>query len=237
MGDNGWTASAAAWVDFVDRSDPNRDLLLDPVMLDLCGEVQGCRVLDLGCGEGRFSRMLAARGAEVVALDPTGPLIRRARERSPGLAGHVRAVAERLPLADASVDLVVSYVMLIDVSGFREAIAEMARVLRPGGRIAVSNLSFMSVSSGWVRDEEGKRVHYPVDRYLEERPVELAWQGIMVTNWHRPLSAYLQAFLAAGLVLCDFREPMPADDSLRDDPRFEDWYRVPNFVAMRWEKA
>lgn len=46
----------------------------------------------------------------------------------------------------------------------------------------------------------------------------------------------MRAFLAAGLVLEEFDEPYPQDDSLRDNPRFEDWYRAPNFVVMRWRK-
>ncbi|MGH2627813.1 MAG: class I SAM-dependent methyltransferase, partial [Anaerolineales bacterium] len=94
----------------------------------------------------------------------------------------------------------------------------------------------MSAGNGWVRGEDGRRLHYPVDDYFAEREQAIAWAGIEVTNWHRPLSAYMTAFLQAGLILTDFLEPMPADDSLRDDPYCEDWYRVPNFTVMRWEK-
>lgn len=235
MGDEGWVASADAWAEYVDV-DPHRTLLLDPVMLDLCGDVDGKTVLDIGCGEGRFARMLAARGARVLGLDPTLGLIARARERSEGAIDTVRAVAGQLPLAPASIDLVASYVMLVDVPDFREAIAEMARVLRPGGTVAVSNVSFMSVATGWVRDAAGRRLHYPVDDYFSERPVSLSWEGINVVNWHRPLSAYMEAFLAAGFLLREFLEPLPKDDSLRADPRYEDWYRAPNFTAMRWQK-
>jgi hypothetical protein len=76
-----------------------------------------------------------------------------------------------------------------------------------------------------------------MDHYLEERLIELKWAGIEILNYHRPLSAYMAALLGAGLLLRDFIEPMPADDSLRDDPYYEDWYRLPNFNVMRWEKA
>lgn len=236
MDDNGWTYSAEAYIQKIDEGDPHRELLLDPVMRRLCGEVAGLRVLDDGCGEGRFSRMLASAGAEMVAMDATAGMVRAAQARRLGPEHVVRAPAERLPFRDAAFDLVVSYIVLVDVTDFRSAITEIARVLRPGGRLVVANTSFMSVNTGWLRDREGRRLHYAMDNYLEERPVQLEWAGIRIVNWHRPLSAYMAAFLGAGLRLVEFIEPMPADDSLRDDPRFEDWYRLPNFTVMAWEK-
>ena len=57
-----------------------------------------------------------------------------------------------------------------------------------------------------------------------------------IINWHRPLASYMQAFLTSGLILRDFLTPVPEDQSLRADPFFEDWFRVPLFNVMRWEK-
>jgi 2-polyprenyl-3-methyl-5-hydroxy-6-metoxy-1,4-benzoquinol methylase len=232
----GWEASARAWIALQDSGEPARQVLLDPVMLRLCGAVEGRRVLDAGCGEGRFSRMLAKRGASVVGLDATRSLITAAAYRSASQGQWVRGSAAGLPFEDSVFDLVVSYLVLVDIPDFRAAISDMARVLRPGGAAVVANLSFMSVNTGWVRDDRGARLHYAMDRYLEERQVRLAWSGIEIVNWHRPLGAYMHAFLSAGLVLREFLEPMPDDDSLRADPYFEDWYRVPNFVVMKWSK-
>jgi len=236
MGEHHWDKSAEAWIARIDAGEENRELLLDPVMLALCGDPRGLRVLDDGCGEGRFSRLLAARGAHVVGLDRTRRLAETALQRRTGGEQYLQGTAEQLPFADGTFDLLVSYVMLVDVPDFRAAIREMARVLAPGGSLVVSNVSFMSAGPGWVRDEDGKRLHYPIDHYFEERSELLSWCGIEIENWHRPLSAYMDAYLGTGLILRDFLEPQPKDDSLRDDPRFEDWYRVPNFTVMRWEK-
>jgi SAM-dependent methyltransferase len=235
MAEASWQNSAEAWIRRIDEGEPNRELLLDPVMLELCGDVRGRRLLDVGCGEGRFSRMLAAKGATTFALDPTPGLARAAFQRRTG--NVTRARAESLPVRGESMDLVVSYMALVDIEGYREAITEMARVLAPGGALVLCNMSFVSAASPWVRDDMGRRAYRTIDRYLEERPLHLQWAGISITNWHRPLSAYIEAFLGAGLVLERFLEPLPEDLSLRDDPSCEDWFRLPEFVAMRWRRA
>jgi SAM-dependent methyltransferase len=236
----GWIDSARAYINFQDAEDPNRTLLLDPIMLDLCGDVAGKRVLDLGCGEGRFCRMLAERGALCTGIDLISEMARIARSRDASPNRYAIAEAARLPFRDASFDLAVSYVTLVDIPDFRGAIAECTRVLRPGGAIVVANLGFCTANAlpntGWVRDQGNKRVHYAIDHYADERGKWYEWVGIRIENWHRPLSSYMQAYLSAGLVLTHFDEPVPADDSLRDDPHFEDWYRIPMFTTMRWLK-
>jgi SAM-dependent methyltransferase len=160
-----------------------------------------------------------------------------AAAKARGTHRTIRAAAERLPIAPSAVGLVVSYITLVDIEGYREAIAEIARVLKPGGAIVLSNVNFVSAATPpWVRDDDGNKLFRPINRYLEERPLHLEFFGISIINWHRPLSAYMDAFLGAGLVLERFLEPVPADESLRDDPYWEDLFRVPDFLAMRWRK-
>ena len=236
----GWNASARAYIEFQDAGDVNRTILLDPVMLRLCGDVAGKRVLDLGCGEGRFSRMLAERGARCTGLDVTREMCLTARERDASANEYLMSDAARLPFADASFDLVVSYITLVDIPYYREAIVECGRVLRPGGTMVVANLGF-AVSQpdgvfGWVRGADGKRAYYPIDNYGIEHVQWLEWTGIRIKNYHRPLESYMRAYLGAGLTLRDFLEPIPETDEYRDDPNMEDWYRLPIFTVMRWQK-
>lgn len=234
--DGGWEASARAWLERIDAGEPSRELLLDRVMLKLCGDVSGLRVLDLGCGEGRFCRLLSERGAEAVGIDPTSELIDAAKARQPS-SQYVRCSAEKLPFAAAACDLVVSYLSLIDITDYDSAISEAVRVLRPGGKLLAANLGFVTASLGWARDEDGKRLYHRIDRYLDEWAAVLDFGGIRIRNWHRPLSSYMSAYLNAGLTLLQFLEPVPEDQSLRADPRFEDWFRVPDFTVMLWQKS
>lgn len=233
--DNGWSRSAGPWLQLMEKGDPNRVLLLDDVMVGLCGDVRGQDVLDVGCGEGRFCRMLAARGARTVGVDPTVELLTEARRQQPGGIFHA-ASAEALPVADASMDLVVSFVSLVDIPDYRAAIREMARVLRPGGRCVVANLNSFSTASTlyWARDEDGHKRHWTMDNYMVERAVSAEWAGMSIVNWHRPLSAYMQAFLQSGLTLEHFDEPMPNREAITAHPSMQDFRRLPHFWTMVW---
>ena len=231
-----WQTSAAAYIAFQDANDRNRTMLLDPVMLDRCGDVRGQRMLDIGCGEGRFCRMLAERGASVTGIDPIAEMIVASGARGGSGDNYILAGAETLPFADASFDLAVSYITLVDIFDYAAAIREAARVLRPGGRFVVANLNFVTASQGWQRDDDGNRLYHRVDRYADEWPQVYEWSGMRIVNWHRPLGNYMSAFLGANLILRDFLEPVPEDPSLRADPFFEDWFRVPLFTVMHWQK-
>lgn len=235
--DNGWEASAEAWIRFVRVGDHNRIWVLDPVMLEFCGEVAGLDVLDVGCGEGRFCRMLGARKARVVGIDPTKALLAAARRSDPS-GRFVEGIAESLPFEDGSFDLIVSYLSLIDVGDADRSIAEMARACRSGGRIVIANLnSFTTAASeGWRKDAQGRSLFLPLDRYFEERAEWSEWADIAIVNWHRPFETYMKALLAQGFRLRKFVEPRPSRRAIEECPTLERGSRVPWFHVMEWSK-
>ncbi len=235
--DNGWEASAAAWIASLgEEGDFGRQFVLDPVMLARVSERPVARALDVGCGEGRFCRMLRARGVDAVGLDPTQNLLARARSLDPG-GVYVEGAAEALPFAEGAFDLVVSYLTLIDIPDIRSAIPEMARVLAPGGRLLVANLNGFTTAGtglGWIRDASGAYVSFAMDRYLEERADWVEWRDIRIVNHHRPLGAYLQLFIDQGLTLAHFSEPAAAENAPPE--RGARYGRAPWFCVMEWTK-
>jgi SAM-dependent methyltransferase len=227
----GWDESAEAWIAVMaEDGDFSRKYVLDKPMLERVRAGDFKSALDVGCGEGRFSRMLRAAGIQTVGIDPTEILIDQARRRDPD--GDYRlAAAENLPFADASFDLVVSYLSLIDIPDAATAISEMARVLKPGGRLLIANLtSFGTAGHGWSDEPEPR---FCIDRYLEIRELLSEWKGIRITNWHRPLSYYMQLLLCEGLLLRHFDEP-PAHGG--DPATVAKYQRVPWLLMMEWEK-
>jgi SAM-dependent methyltransferase len=232
---NGWEESAAAWIaDMGESGDFGRRYVLDPVMLARVDAARPQRALDVGCGEGRFCRMLKARGVDAVGLDPTKALIAEARRRDPAGA-YVEREAASLPFADASFDLVVSYLTLIDIPEVAPAIAEMARVLSPGGRLLIANLNGFNTAGqeiGWTFDARGRKEHYRIDGYLRESSAWIAYRGIRILNHHRPLSTYVRLLLDEGLRLTFFDEPAPVADAPAE--RAQDYVRAPWFLVMEW---
>ena len=104
----------------------------------------GERVLDVASGSGDLARAFAARGARVWMSDINGPMLARGRDRmldAGQMAPAVRCDAERLPFASASFDCVSVGFGLRNMTHKDAALAEMARVLKPGGRLLVLEFS------------------------------------------------------------------------------------------------
>ncbi|MEO9469621.1 class I SAM-dependent methyltransferase [Parasphingorhabdus sp.] len=230
---NGWVKSADAWIASMgEQGDWTRRTFLDAVMLDRATAVGG-RFLDVGCGEGRFVRMLQDRGMSGSGIDPVPSLIETAQERD-SRGDYAVGFGEKLVFDDASFDLTIAYLSLIDIEDFRAAIAEMARVTKPGGFLLIANLTSFFTAGKWNRSLTGTAKSFEMDNYSEERATREKWAGIDILNWHRPLSAYFEAFLGNGLELTHFSEPTPPPF---DDPKHDRYARVPGFLVMEWKKT
>ena len=230
-----WDASAEAWIDSLKNGgDFSRIAGLDGPMLAAVRESAAQRVLDVGCGEGNFCRMMAEFVPQVTGLDPTARSLQEVRQQ--GGAKYNEGRAEALPFAVATVDLVVSYLSLIDIADSRVAIGEMARVVRPGGHVLIGNLNSWVTAAqikgrGIVRTAQGHG-NMTIANYLTEHWSWAEWQGVRIKNWHRPVSQYMREALQAGLLLVDFQEPV-ADAGWA---RSESYNHAPYLWLQLWRK-
>ncbi len=229
-----WTESAQGWID---TDQAVRTGMLDRWMLDSLGDVRGQSVIDIGCGEGRFSRLLSQLGATVTGVDLTEPLIEKARSLSTGETYLIGNAETLHGIEGDDFDLAVSYIVLVDLLDHRSAINAAYRVLRPGGRFVVCNIHPMrsSQSGGWIKQGDTK-LFYPVDNYTSEGPREFNWFDRTFVNMHRTLSSHITAFLDAGFTLRALHEPVPSEEELAANPTFDDEYRIPNFIIYTLEK-
>jgi ubiquinone/menaquinone biosynthesis C-methylase UbiE len=109
-------------------------------------------VLDVGCGTGKFARLLAERGlARVWGVDPSAEMLAEARKRAPSSLGLKLGQAERLPFKSASFDAAVLWTVVHLIEP-RLAFAELERVLAPGGRLAIVTFAPEHFTSYWQNE-------------------------------------------------------------------------------------
>ncbi|OFW40625.1 MAG: hypothetical protein A3J29_20795 [Acidobacteria bacterium RIFCSPLOWO2_12_FULL_67_14b] len=153
---------------------------------DLLPDLRGLTVLDAGCGTGRYLRLCAERGATAIGVDLSAAMLSHARHESLRL---VRGRLLALPLDTMSVDAVVCGLALGDVAELDVAIAEFARVLRPGGTLVYSMVHPDGAGEGWTRTfESGGRV-FAINSHWhtrDEHRQACASSGFTIDGWCEP---------------------------------------------------
>jgi SAM-dependent methyltransferase len=233
---DGWNAEAGNWARFArapghDRAHEHVNL---PALLDLLPG-PGRATLDLGCGEGRLSRLLQSRGHRVTGADASPAMARNAATHAEP-APVVVADAAALPFTSGAFDLVVAYMCLHDMDQMPQAVGEAARVLAPGGRLCAA-IPHPVNSAGSFPSRDADAPFVIDGSYLDPRPLEwLATRdGIRVAfhSEHRPLESYSRALEDAGLLIEAIREPPVPTWFADQDPSQRRWRRVPLFLLLR----
>jgi SAM-dependent methyltransferase len=184
-----------------------------PAVLELAGDVTGRRILDAGCGAGPLFAALRDRGALVTGIDSSAGMLDLARRRlGPDAELRVADLAEPLPFADDAFDDVVASLVLHYLEDWGPTLAELRRVLSPGGRLIASVEDPHVIHL--MQREAGKKTNYFATR---ERVEEWTMGGgtARLTFWDRPLHAMADAFTTAGFRITGISEP-PAAPGARD---------------------
>jgi SAM-dependent methyltransferase len=251
-----WNANAEAWTRLSRAGyDVYRDGLNTPAFFELLPDVSGRRGLDVGCGEGHNTRLLAGRGAKVTALDVSDVFVRHAQgceRRDPRGITYLLGSAVELPFADASFDFVAGFMSFMDIPGPERVAAEAHRVLRPGGflQFSIEHPCFSMAHRRNLRTQEGRTYAFELADYFDrqdgqisewifssappEAKAELA--PFRVPSFHRPLADWLNLLVDAGFVIERIAEPRPSDETVRRYPRLQDAQVIAYFLHVRARK-
>ncbi len=225
-----WDAVAnwyAGWAG-TDGSHYHRTIAV-PLMLEMLSLRSGERLADLGCGHGILAPPIAGLGARYVGVDLSTRLIAEARRNHTRhgrfLVGDATALPEHRLLTDAGFDAASFLLSIQDINPLDAAMAEAARLLRPGGRLAMVMLHpcfRVPRQSGWGWDEGRGLKFRRLDSYLSPLAVPMQEHGRGTTrSYHRPLGDYVAALNAAGLAITAIREvaDQPSEQANRAEKR------------------
>jgi SAM-dependent methyltransferase len=239
--DDPWEAHARWWQDgFTDGADPEYEEQILPLAVAHLARTE--RVLDVGCGEGQLARVaLAGDATTAVGVDPTWAQLQEAAARDGG-PSYGRAAAGALPFADGSFDAVVACLVFEHIRDVDAAIAEVARVLEPGGRFLffLNHPLLQTPDSGWIDDQilDPPEQYWRVGPYLvEDETLEEVEQGVFIPFIHRPLSRYLNAMADSGLTLRRMEEPAPPPGFLARAVEYAAAATIPRLLFLRSEKG
>jgi SAM-dependent methyltransferase len=198
-------------------------------------------VLDVGCGEGQISRLAAAVPGvgRVVGVDPTWAQIRVASQRGANVT-YGRATAAALPFPPCAFDTVVACLVFEHIDEVDAAIAEVGRVLAPGGRFLffLNHPLLQTPGSGWIDDRILDEQYWRIGPYLpEDTTLEQVDNGVWIPFIHRPLSRYVNALVGAGLLITRMEEPAPPPGFLERAHEYVEAATIPRLLFIRAEKV
>ena len=251
-----WNENAEVWTRLARRGyDVYRDYLNTPAFFQLLPDVYGLSGLDIGCGEGHNTRLLAGRGARVTAIDISAAFIQYAREeeaRAPLGIDYQVASAVVLPFENASFDFAVAFMSLMDIPETERALAEAWRVLRPGGflQFSIEHPCFATPHRRNLRNSDGVTYALEVGDYFRRLQGEVVeWifgaappdvrrglRRFQAPRFTRPISDWLNLLIDARFVIERIEEPCPSDATVRACPDMQDAQVVAYFLHVRARK-
>ena len=237
MTENGlWDEHAQWWIDgFTNGADPEYEEQIIPMAVE---ELAGFnKILDVGCGDGQIARALAHQGSEVLGIDPTQLHIDIAKERAGGPT-YLLGGATELPVDDASMDAVIACLVFEHIDEMDAAVAEVARVLRPGGQFSffLNHPLLQTPGSGWIDDHiiDPPEQYWRIGPYLvEAESIEEVELNVFIRFIHRPLSRYINALIGNGLTIERMVEPSPPPGFLERAPEYALAHTVPRLLYLR----
>jgi SAM-dependent methyltransferase len=236
-----WERYAQWWIDgFTEGADPEYvEQILPLAAEELAGAT---RVLDVGCGDGQITRLAAGLDtvSRAVGIDPTWNQIRVAAERGRA-TGFLRAGADRLPFPSGAFDAVVACLVFEHIDDVDAAIAEVARILAPGGRFCffLNHPMLQTPGSGWIDDQmlDPPEQYWRIGPYLPEAvTIEEVELDVHIRFVHRPLSRYVNAMAANGLLVERMVEPSPPPGFLALAEEYTEQATVPRLLFLRARK-
>jgi 2-polyprenyl-3-methyl-5-hydroxy-6-metoxy-1,4-benzoquinol methylase len=251
-----WNENAGVWTRLGRAGyDVYRDYLNTPAFFKILPQVAGLVGLDIGCGEGHNTRLLARCGAHVTAIDVSEIFIeyaQQAEEQEPLGINYGVASAAALPFGDATFDFAVGFMSFMDIPETELVLAEAYRVLKPEGflQFSIEHPCFATPHRRNLRNQAGLTYALEVGDYFRNLQGEIAeWtfgaappelrrglRRFQTPRFTRTVSQWLNLLLDTGFLLERIEEPCPSNETVQRCPNLQDAQVVAYFLHIRARK-
>jgi ubiquinone/menaquinone biosynthesis C-methylase UbiE len=218
------------------------DFVEQPAIKSVISNLEGKSVLDLGCGDGHFSRYCIENGAaKVVGIDISNNMIERAKKiNRHDKIEFICVSMEDLELPNQQFDLIISSLAVHYVEDYTKLIQKISGLLNNNGEFIFSTehpiVTARNESNNWVKNKEGNKLHWALDHYQEEGRREHDWDGYEVVIYHRTISTLINTLIENGLSLDKIIEPQSTSAGLEQMPKLINEKSRPSFIIIKSKK-
>lgn len=239
-----WGKLGREWLELAQTGESRMHFIM-PYMLQIMRDVEGKRILDLGCGDGGYARELTKRNARVVAVDCSKSsidyCIELALRCGMDIEHHIRNSNDLYGLEADSFDIVLCSMMLMDCEDLEGTLSEVFRVLKSNGKVFASVLHPCfngNTETGIGRQGEGIDREVVVKNYFMPSTWEAPlYRGKTSVIWrHRTLEDYVKAFIKSGLTITDMNEPRPTKEQANISVAIAWLQKVPLYLFWELKK-
>lgn len=207
------------------------DLYERPASIELMGDVSGLNILDAGCGAGKHSADLLARGAKMSGCDISEKMLQFAKNSlGDQMQFKVADLSKQLPYDAAQFDGILCALAMHFIKDWKIPLSEFKRLLKPGGSVVFSTIH------PFTEIEKAEGGNYFSHATIENKRV-IDGKTMRVRYWRRPLSQMVEEINASGLVIDTIKEPMPIEGAKEKFPdTFNELATQPRFIFFKLRK-
>ncbi len=246
-----WEDNANLWIYSSDHGhDEWRNCINTPAFLNVLPEVSHLCGLDIGCGDGYNSRLLANRCRSLLATDICESFVNHNKSLvNPDKLTFEVANAADLPYQNETFDFATSFLALMDIAETDLVLKETGRVLKQGGFFQFSILHpCFDLSKGkFQADDEGNKIGFLMRDYFKESNGEIdSWahkslkgknQEFKIPRFNMPLNKWVKCIIKNGFVIEALEEPRASDEQIKENEKFKQTRVVPQILIVRCRKT
>lgn len=218
------------------------DMIEQPIVFGLLGDVKGKRVLDIGCGYGCMSVRIADEGAAyVLGTDVSERMIEKARsENARENIDYDIVSAEKISETGKTFDVVVSCLAIHYVEDLNKLFKDVYDILTDGGEFVFSMehpiYTANMTGQNWIYDDDGRIAAFVIDHYGSEGVRNVEWLGKSIVKYHHKTDTVLNALIEAGFKFEKTIEPSPGKDMMEKVPRTIQEFHRPAYLIVKCRK-